>query len=115
MASHAHHPRMPSGWGSSGGQSPVLHWLGSFLCVSGQQGHAGVNVTVVSCQPDFRCISAWFARSWLSKSEDKAPIVLLLKYYTYNRGATTQTLSADGPGLIAPGGTIPWGKSSGPS
>jgi hypothetical protein len=29
----------------------------------------------------------------------------LLKYYTYNRGATAQTLSAGGPGLIAPGGT----------
>jgi hypothetical protein len=31
--------------------------------------------------------------------------VLLLKYRTYNRGATAQTLSAGGPGLIAPGGT----------
>eukprot|EP01046_Picozoa_sp_COSAG06_P009849 COSAG06_NODE_523_length_14708_cov_16.526593_3_plen_163_part_00 len=39
------------------------------------------------------------------KSDDKVPIVLLLKYYTYNRGAATQTLSAGGPGLIAPGGT----------
>eukprot|EP01046_Picozoa_sp_COSAG06_P041915 COSAG06_NODE_5267_length_3597_cov_3.662379_4_plen_28_part_01 len=28
--------------------------------------------------------------------------MLLLKYYTYNRGATAQTLSAGGPGLIAP-------------
>ena len=31
--------------------------------------------------------------------------MLLLKYRTYNRGATAQTLSAGGPGLIAPGGT----------
>ena len=31
--------------------------------------------------------------------------MLLLKYYTYNRGAAAQTLSAGGPGLIAPGGT----------
>jgi hypothetical protein len=45
----------------------------------------------------------WFSRSWLSKSEDKVPIVLLLEHYTYNRGATAQTLSAGGPGLIAPG------------
>ena len=49
--------------------------------------------------------TSWFSRSWLSKSEDKLPKVLLLKYYTYNRGATAQTLSAGGPGLIAPGGT----------
>ena len=54
---------------------------------------------------DRRPDSTWFSRSWLSKSEDKVPIVLLLKYYTYNRGATAQTLSAGGPGLIAPGGT----------
>ena len=47
----------------------------------------------------------WFSRSWLSKSDDKIQIVLLLKYYAYNRGATAQTLSAGGPGLIAPGGT----------
>ena len=49
--------------------------------------------------------TSWFSRSWLSKGEDKLPKVLLLKYYTYNRGATAQTLSAGGPGLIAPGGT----------
>ena len=49
--------------------------------------------------------SSWFSRSWLSKGEDKLPKVLLLKYRTYNRGATAQTLSAGGPGLIAPGGT----------
>ena len=49
--------------------------------------------------------ASWFSRSWLSKSDDKLPIVLLLKYYTYSRGATAQTLSAGGPGLIAPGGT----------
>jgi hypothetical protein len=39
---------------------------------------------------------------------------MLLKYYTYNRGATTQTLSAGGPALIAPGGTpgkIKWPES----
>ena len=58
---------------------------------------------VCNCVHD-DCVS-WFSRSWLSKSEDKVPIVLLLKYYTYNRGATAQTLSAGGPGLIAPGGT----------
>jgi hypothetical protein len=47
---------------------------------------------------------AWFSRSCFTKSDDKLPIVLLLKYYTYNRGATTQTLSAGGLGLIvAPG------------
>ena len=48
---------------------------------------------------------AWFSRSCFTKSDDKLPIVLLPKYYTYNRGATAQTLSAGGPGLIAPGGT----------
>jgi hypothetical protein len=47
----------------------------------------------------------WFSRSCFTKSDDKVPIVLLLKYYTYNRGATAQTPSAGGPGLIAPGGT----------
>ena len=30
--------------------------------------------------------------------------MLLLKYRTYNRGATAQTLSAGGLGLVAPGG-----------
>ena len=49
--------------------------------------------------------SSWFSRSCLTKSEDKLPKVPLLKYYTYNRGATAQVLSAGGPGLIAPGGT----------
>ena len=48
---------------------------------------------------------AWFSRSCLTKSEDKLPKVPLLKYYTYNLGATAQVLSAGGPGLIAPGGT----------
>ena len=46
-----------------------------------------------------------FSRSCFTKSEDKVPKVPLLKYYTYNRGATAQVLSAGGPGLIAPGGT----------
>ena len=39
--------------------------------------------------------------------------MLLLKYYTYDRGATAQTLSAGGPGLIATGGTpgkIKWSE-----
>jgi hypothetical protein len=58
-------------------------------------------VTQVRAQSAF----AWFSRSCFTKSDDKLPIVLLLEYYTYNRGATTQTLSAGGPGLIAPGGT----------
>ena len=49
--------------------------------------------------------SSWFSRSCLTKSEDKLPKVPLLKYYTYNLGATAQVLSAGGPGLIAPGGT----------
>ena len=52
--------------------------------------------------------TSWFSRSCFTKSDDKVPIVLLLKYYTYNRGATTQTaetLSAGGLGLVAPGGT----------
>jgi hypothetical protein len=59
-------------------------------------------------------VQAMFSRSWLSKSNDKVPIVLLLKYYTYNRGATAQTLSAGGPGLIAPGGT-PSSETGGPA
>ena len=53
----------------------------------------------------FEFSRAWFSRSCFTKSDDKLPIVLLLEYYTYNRGATTQTLSAGGPRLIAPGGT----------
>ena len=32
---------------------------------------------------------AWFPRSRLSKSDDKVPIVMLPKYYTYNRQAVT--------------------------
>ncbi len=60
-----------------------------------------IQVTQVRAQSAF----AWFSRSCFTKSDDKLPIVLLLKYYTYNRGATAQTLSAGGPGLIAPGGT----------
>ena len=47
----------------------------------------------------------WFSQSCFTKSEDKLPKVPLLKYYTYNLGATAQVLSAGGPGLIAPGGT----------
>ena len=53
---------------------------------------------------NYTCVS-WFSRSWFTKSEDKVPKVPLLKYYTYNLGATAQVLSAGGPGLIAPGGT----------
>ena len=53
----------------------------------------------------FPNIAPWFSRSCFTKSDDKLPKVLLLKYRTYNRGATAQTLSAGGPGLIAPGGT----------
>ena len=64
-----------------------------------QPAGGGVRVLVVSV------LASWFSRSCFTKGDDKLPKVLLLKYYTYNRGATAQTLSAGGPGLIAPGGT----------
>jgi hypothetical protein len=53
---------------------------------------------------------AWFSRSCFTKSEDKLPKVPLLKYYTYNLGATAQVLSAGGPGLTG----MPGPKRRGP-